>query len=87
MGNGVPEDHTESVKWLRLAAEQRQATVKSTLGLTYAKVKGAPENDRESYLWWSLANTEGDERAKQNIEIIKKIMITRQLVEAQKLAE
>ena len=43
-GGSVPQDDAESVKWLRLAAEQGHADAQFFLGLAYSEGKGVPQS-------------------------------------------
>ena len=60
IGNGVPEDYAEAVKWYRLAAAQGYAPAQSTLGLMYALGRGIPQNDTQAAAWYILAADQGD---------------------------
>ena len=60
-GMGVPEDDTESVRWVRLAAEQGHASAQSDLGVMYATGQGLPGDDVEAYAWLSIATAQGVE--------------------------
>ena len=48
--------------------------------------KGVPENDVKAYVWWSMAKANGNEVAKENIDIYKKRMTKEQIAKAQELA-
>lgn len=49
VGNGVPQDPIEAVKWLRkAAAEQGHATGQNWLGMAFEQGKGAPKDAREA---------------------------------------
>jgi len=63
LGDGVPENDAEAVKWFRLAAEQGNARAQTNLGLVYANGEGVPENDAEAVKWYRLAAEQGDASA------------------------
>ena len=86
MGEGVPENYIEALKWYRMAAEQGDAEAQYNLGVMYNNGKGVPENKIMAYFWSSLAKTQGDEDAVKYIEIVKKDMTYEQIAEAQALA-
>ena len=62
-GKGVLKDDAEAVRWLRLAADQGDATAQLVLGLMYADGNGVLEDDAEAARWFRLAADQGDARA------------------------
>ena len=54
--------------------------------MIYAIGEGVPENDIRAYVWWSVAKAGGDESAKGNLDILKKIITKEQMAKAQELA-
>ncbi len=62
----MPQDHTEAVKWWRLAAEQGDAAAQNNLGAMYARGRGVPQNDAEAAKWIRMAAEQGYASA-QNI--------------------
>ena len=58
LGEGVPEDATEAVKWYRKAAEQGDISAQTNLGVMYAEGKGVPQDYGEAYAWYSLYGQE-----------------------------
>ena len=46
IGNGVPQDDQEAVRWYRLAAEQGHVAAQSSLGSKYAMGRGVPQGRR-----------------------------------------
>jgi|TARA_B110000967_G_scaffold6241_1_gene6254 TPR repeat protein len=48
IGEGVPENNAEAVKWYRKAADQGHAKAQFNLGLMYNNGEGVPENDAEA---------------------------------------
>ena len=86
MGEGVPENDAEAVKWYRKAADQGYADAQLNLGNMYAKGEGVPENDIRAYVWWSMAKTQGNTKAAGNLDILKPMMTPQQIAEAQALA-
>jgi len=59
LGEGVPEDDAEAVKWYRKAAEQGNGEAQHTLGIMYANGKGVPEDDVEAAKWYRKAAEQG----------------------------
>jgi TPR repeat protein len=86
IGEGVPENDIEAVKWYRLAAEQGYFAAQSNLGLMYVRGEGVPTNFIKAYAWWSMAAAHGDESASKNKDIVTEKMTSQQIAEAQAYA-
>jgi len=86
LGNGVPENDAEAVKWYRKAADQGLADAQSNLGVMYFNGDGVPENHVRAYVWLSMAKTQGYESAKKGVETVKNLMTRQQIAQAQALA-
>ena len=86
LGEGVPEDDAEAVKWYRKAAEQGNADAQCNLGVMYDLGEGVPEDKVLAYMWWNISAASGHEKAKKNKEIISRKMTQEQIAEAQKLS-
>ena len=86
IGDGVPENDAEAVKWYRKAAEQGDADAQSNLGFMYDNGRGVPGNDIKAHVWYSMAKTSGNEKAKKNLRILKTEMTKDQIAQAQELA-
>jgi len=86
LGNGVPENDAEAVKWYRKAADQGHAKAQSNLGVMYFNGDGVPENHVRAYVWLSMAKTQGYESAKKGVETVKNLMTKQQTADAQALA-
>jgi len=67
LGHGVPQNHTESVKWLRKASEQGFAEAQYNLGSMYESGLGVPQNSTEAVQWFSKAAQQGIESAQKNL--------------------
>jgi TPR repeat protein len=52
----------------------------------YSAGSGVPENSIRSYVWYSMAKTQGNEGAKENLGLLKSEMTKQQIAEAQALA-
>jgi len=86
LGEGVPKDDTEAVKWYRKAVEQGYAEAQFNLGVMYQYGRGVPQSDIEAYAWFSLSTTNGYEDAEQFLSEVKAELTPEQLVAAQKRA-
>ena len=56
MGQGVPQDSVEAVRWWRLAAEQGQVDAQFLIGSMYY---GVPQDYPEAARWFHLAAAQG----------------------------
>ena len=63
IGEGVPENNAEAVKWYRKAADQGHASAQCNLGLMYDNGEGVPENDAEAVKWYRKAADQGHAKA------------------------
>ena len=59
LGEGVPQDNSEAVKWYRLAAVQGLAIAQYNLARMYGTGKGVPQDDAETVKWLRLAADQG----------------------------
>jgi hypothetical protein len=84
VGQDVPHDVAEAVKWTRRAAEQGNADAQALLGWIYHEGQGVPQDDIEAYLWYSLAAAQGYEKAKSALDSIRHGITPDQIAEAQK---
>jgi uncharacterized protein len=66
-GKGVPQDYKETVKWYRLAAEQRNRFAQYNLGVMYNKGEGVPQDYQEAVKWFRLAAEQGHVTSQYNL--------------------
>ena len=85
-GLGNPKNYETAVKWYRLAAEQGNASVQSSLGLMYALGDGVAADYIPAYMWLKIAASSEDKFAIKNIDAIAKRMTPAGISTAQKLA-
>jgi TPR repeat protein len=57
LGEIVPQDYAEAVKWVRRAADQDFTVAQFVLGEMYAVGHGVPEDDVRAHMWLSLSET------------------------------
>jgi VWFA-related protein len=90
IGEGVPQDEVEAVRWYRLAAEQGDARAQGNLGVMYGNGSGVPLDYVAAHMWSNLAaaGSSGDDRDlwAKNRDIIAAKMTAEQVVEAQRRA-
>ena len=60
LGQAVPQDYAEAVKWFRKAAEQGNAAAQYFLGACYHNGQGVPQDDTETVKWGRKAADQGD---------------------------
>ncbi len=91
IGDGVPLDDAEAVRWIRLAAEQGNADAQYNLGARYAYGSGVPQDDVQAHIWYNLAASRlqtdllRESSARSRDEVAKR-MTPEQIAEAQRLA-
>jgi TPR repeat protein len=66
-GEGVPQDYTEALLWLRKAADQGNAQAQYGIGYMYHYGKGVPQNNIEALRWLRLSAQQGDAKAESNL--------------------
>ena len=86
LGEGVPGNEAEAVRWYRLAAEQGNALAQTNLGLMYATGEGVPQNNARAYMWWSVAAAQGNESARSNRDIITQLLTPDERARGQDMA-
>jgi TPR repeat protein len=62
-GEGLPKNHREALKWLRLSANQGYAPAQLFMGFMYASGKGVAKDLTESRKWLQRAAEQGDRTA------------------------
>ena len=90
-GRGVPQDHAETVKWYRRAAEQGYTKAQYNLGVRYRDGRGVPRDYVQAHMWFSLAASrspldEDRDLAVQGRDAVAASMTPAQIAEAQRLA-
>ncbi len=70
IGEGIPKDSTEAVKWWRKAAEQGYADAQCSLGLMYFIGEGVPKDSAEAAKWWRKSADQGLAPAQSNLGML-----------------
>ncbi|MDC0305254.1 TonB family protein [bacterium] len=60
LGDGVPQDYAEALKWFRKSAAQGNAKAQLGLGVIYLGGKGVPKDYAESLKWFRKSAEQGD---------------------------
>ncbi len=76
-----------AVKWWRPAAEQNHADAQRALGDAFLWGEGVEKDIVLAYMWFSLATTKENERAKIGLDFVVKILMPDQRAQAIELAE
>jgi S1-C subfamily serine protease len=67
LGQGVPQNFTEALKWYKLAAARSNAVAQNNLGVMYLIGEGVPQNYFEASKWIQLSADQGYARAEMNL--------------------
>jgi hypothetical protein len=93
MGQGVPQNYAEAVKWYRKAAEQGFAEAQYNLGKMYYTGQGVPKDYVLAHMWFNLATLRypaSEKEKREWAEIFRDIaaskMTSAKIAEAQRLA-
>ena len=70
MGEGVPRDHAEAVRWFRKAADQGDATAQGDLGKAYATGEGVPRDQAQAARWFRKAADQGEATAQGRLGVM-----------------
>ena len=73
VGQGVPQDYKEAVKWFRLAAEQGFANAQYNLGVTYREGQGVAKDFDEAFKWFKLSAEQGVVLAQYNLGLFMSV--------------
>ena len=84
MGQGVPQNLAEALKWYRLAANQGYTLAQYNLGMRYYEGTGVNQDPVEAYQWLSLAATKELPDAIQIHKDLKGRMTREQITEGQR---
>jgi len=88
-GIGVPRDYAEAFYWCHRAAEKGHAAALFALGQFYfdGLGNGFTRDHVRAYMWFSLADAQGDQDARLMLESLENDMTPRQVAEARRLAK
>ena len=69
-GDGVSQDHVQSVAWFRKAAAQGHPRAQNNLGIAYAKGLGVSKDDTLAVEWYRKAAAQGEMLAQSNLGVM-----------------
>lgn len=87
LGEKVPHDYKEAVKWFHLAAEQGNSDAQYNLATAYQTGEGVFQDKQEAYIWFSLAALSGNQKMKIARNLAKKELTASEIQQADKEAE
>ena len=67
IGEGVPQDYKEAVKWWTKSAEQGNADAQNALGAMYDNGEGVPQDHKEAVKWYTKSAEQGHAKAQYNL--------------------
>jgi len=86
-GQGVAQDDKQAVSWYQRAAEAGDSFAQFDLGRIYEAGKKSVAVDYvEAHKWWSIAASNGDDRAGRNRNMVERLMKPQQIAEAKRRA-
>jgi len=87
IGQAVPKNYAEAVKWYRKAARQGNPFAEFDLGVMYRDGQGVPQDYVHAHMFFNLAAAAGNVvEAVKDRDLVAKLMTPQQIAEAQKLA-
>lgn len=86
-GEGVARDDTVAAHWFHKAAENGITPAQHILGAMYFKGEGVAQDYVQSYALFNVAAQAGDEVARQNRDVMVKLMTPAQLEEARGMSK
>ena len=87
LGHGVTVDYKEAEKWYRKAADQWEEGALCNLGILYYNGEGVPRDLIRSQMYYLLAKEAGDSRASNLMELTIEKLTTKQLAQADMMAQ
>lgn len=85
-GRGVAPDDNEAIKWWRLSGKQGNTDSQNNLGAMFAKGRSVPQSLIIAYALQTLAHTNGNKLATENMRNKKNFMSIAEIDAAQKLS-
>lgn len=70
LGDGVPQDFVEALKWYQLAARRGYASAQNKMGLIYEHGLGVQRDNTEAAMWYRLAAQQRDASAANNLGLL-----------------
>src|SRR5262249_17558210 len=87
VGEEVPQDFGEAVRWFMPAAEHGHASAQATLGAYYWAGRGVPKDLNKAYFWVILARAQGDKGSEFRAESLESSMTRTEVLAVQQQAD
>ncbi len=85
-GKGTLQDKKQAVQWYKKSAAQGDTDAQNNLGIMYGIGEGVDQDFVKAHMWTNLAAASGDAGAVKMRDIIVKLMTSRQIKQARKMA-
>ncbi|MBK6472900.1 MAG: sel1 repeat family protein [Betaproteobacteria bacterium] len=86
-GRATMKDYQLAFKWFEQAAEQNHAEAQYSLGVLFSNGQGVVVDQSLAYTWFSLAAAQGHERAGDERDYLKSVLLPEELLAAQAAAQ
>lgn len=80
---GVSAELPTAAKWFEKAAERGVVDSQFNLGVLFESGQGLPKSMTDAFVWYSIAATQGDQFAKQRVDVLTDSMAPADLAAAQ----
>lgn len=87
VGQWLPQDSAEAVRWYRLAAAQGDKSARYNLAGMYAAGEGTPKDELRAYLWLELSVAVGNAEAASERDALASRLTPAQIANARKMAD
>ena len=80
-------DYMPAIRLFRPLAEKGNPKAQSVLGVMYRRGQGVARNSAHAFIWFSLAATRGDAKAKAKLRDVSQAMTPAELSHAREMAQ
>ena len=87
LGNGIPQNFLEARKWYKQAAVSGDANSQNNLGVLYRDGLGTAPDAILAYKWFSLAAAQRNEKAINNLRMLRHNLGKGEIANGQRLAQ
>ena len=86
-GDGVHQDRTEAIRWLRRAARQGNSHAQFHLGHAHIAGKGVLKDREYAYAWFKQASSQGHKKSAEWLPVIRQDMTSEEIAEGDWLVQ
>ncbi len=87
VGDGVPRDDVEALRWFDAAGEQGDKAALVSIGIFHADGRGVPQDTFKAYMWWEIAARHGSGLARALQTTVERQLTQAEKDEARRLAD